>query len=204
MKKIKWIALGAAVLLVAAVLLMSSKYGIVFCAAVLEVNETDTDVAHYEQYRSTMTYGREFMPDPEVFAQADDVRFAWRKAGTLLFISETMNLFLRYDPAEYAARKETALEGWTLISEPIYDNTHLVMAPEVEYQGYTLQAVQLVSHPTDASKYVGFIGTNDATCTICYLLFNDSNLGCIGEADEDPTDVMQRWMADAYSFCTFE
>lgn len=180
--------------------------GLIVYSALFGLKTIDTDITRYDEYRSEMLYASEFMPSLDELGPYQDIAFGQAEVYYMpFFISESMNLFVKYSDADYQRVKSQALASHQLITEDVYDYSgYLIMMAKVDYYGYSLQAFQCYKHLDMACKHIGFIGFDDDQHSVCYLIYNDDDRDFIADQDEDPLKAMYRWLKKEFWWHTFD
>ena len=150
----------------------------------------DMNIKNYETRRSEIAYADEVMPPLDEVGDYTGASYSYMK-NSLIFDVESIALFLDYGAAEYTAEKEAALAKYSFNDPKVIKND--IPAPMLDYNGYFMQAIS-ASDYTDTCKAFGYVGYNDAACSMVYVYFYDPDLDYIAEDREDINEAMRDYI----------
>ena len=158
----------------------------------------DTDISEYETYRQELNYAAEFMPKLDALSDAESIQFAFQETEEFFGIPRTMALTAYYSDEAYIAAVAAFEATHTFVDAPIIDTDgdHL-LDDAFSYRGFDFRSVAPSSNKRDACSYFGLFGTCAEHNCIAWLYFDDVDLDCIAESDED-LDAEMIEMVDEY------
>jgi len=158
----------------------------------------DTDISKYETYRQELNYADEFMPKLDALSDAELIQFAFQETEEFFGSPRTMALTAYYSDEAYIAAVAAFEATHTFVDAPIIDTDgDRLLDDAFSYRGLDFRSVAPSSNKRDACSYFGLFGTCAEHNCIAWLYFDDVDLDCIAESDED-LDAEMIEMVDEY------
>lgn len=136
----------------------------------------------YADIRNDDLFMHPFLPTLEEIGEPDDVTlYEYFATQAVFFTQDVYTLVARYEPAEYALQTQAIEANYSFYTELQGYGEHFC-EPEADMDGYRFRMIDApeVSFP----KLLGFIATNDDTCEIVYMSFQDYDLDWIDDLPE--------------------
>ena len=120
------------------------------------------------------------MPDMLALGEAEHIVFCSYYRQVAIFRSSSCMLMVRYDRAEYDTRVAALPEQFVFQEGPFREGC--TVAPSAEVNGYFFRVLSVAGEYEGVYRYpykLMLVGTNDTTCEIVYLAFEDGDLDYI-------------------------
>ena len=153
--------------------------------------EECTDIDKYEEYVEEVRHASTLMPDLDELNTYTDIKFGYKRIlylATLDFESDNISLFVTYDD-NYDEEKQRVLNSYDFIKE---EELGEIPVTSFEYKGYTFQIVPNRTYKGSKCTCKSFmmVGYNDASNTIAYLYFYDSDIDFIYDMKHEIGDFI--------------
>lgn len=165
-----------------------------------------TNINRYEQDLKVIGNAVNFMPALDTLSGYANIEYTYRVrcySKLVGFYSDAYALFVTYDDAQYEEKKQTALESYEFLQEPVMrsSDTYELPVTEFTYQDYTMKVVPDEEYiDFCACKSFMLLGFNDEKHTIAYLYYYDFDIDFIAEEGEDLEEEMRDFVDIAFAW----
>ena len=165
-----------------------------------------TNIANYTADCQSVGNASRFMPNIADLGAYAQLKYTYQVTDfCMLFRSDGLALFVKYDQENYEAQKEHVLNSYTFLESPVMSDSDTYALPltEFEYNGCMMKIVPDDDSSFRACKSFMILGLNDDECVIAYLYFYDFDHDYIAKVDDDLNAEMIEFVDDAFSWMSF-
>ena len=141
--------------------------------------EKTSNIDKYPEYLGQVAYAEEYMPNIEQCGNYSSMLATYKKSGVIIFVTDTVGLFLSYNEDEYYEQKEEMLSSFEFFYP---EDEELESDCDAVVDGYNIHLVKQ-EYPLSTYKMGLLIGMNDQTQKICYLYYYDFDLDILDDLD---------------------
>ncbi len=167
----------------------------------------DLDICNYETVISQVGEAKDYMPSLNGIGEHESKSYSYQSTLTaplLGFYSDGIALFVKYSTLRYLLTKPKVESNHKFITEPIRSSNggqadYLMPITQIEYKGYVFRVVKPKNENQNICKSFLMIGFDDSNYKIAYLYFCDADLDYIGTYEDNPKEVMTKFL-DTYFY----
>lgn len=165
------------------------------------VREVSKDIKDFDHFVNKTKYADEFIPDyRKDIGDYSDIQFGYKRRSyfdLLGYQSEGITLVAKYDNNKYSIEKQSALEKYNFLEEPVFENdVYIFPVTTFEYEGFVFKIAPKRDYRENDDKPTCksflMVGHNDSESKIAYLYFYDYDIDLLVWGNASGSEINER------------